>query len=540
MIIKILKNVFSFTFMSLFFLLLFVFYLVHTEKMSQIKKISENIYVDDKTIDESLEEQDKFLDKDYSSEIVMINQVNYDVNDYDNFDLYYNKIIDLYNSVINTDVKYLKEEEKEEIRNIYNNKKILVIGDSNSNYFKEAGIVSYDKVIPFNGVTVKKQIEKMDEYENNILNAKYIILYNGYNIKYYKNALDFANSYNKLIEKILTINPNVKIYVSSLVPATENRMLEDISQGAIHDLYKGPEYDEMLKKYFKEDYIDVKWINSVADLHLYDGLHLNQLFYNVMIPYIAYNIMLYDYADIYEEKIPYIEKNINRFISNNILNPNNADYIINAKNLEYKNKIIKLIEEVKVNDNYNIYSYLKAEIDYMMDNNGVFYFGDSNIKQFDIFNMIEKEKYDYFVSDVFTQAKEIKSYLNEDIKNIFIFNGYNIKYFDNETSYVSAYKKLADAIHEYNEDIKVYILSLLPATENAISEDLQAPFTHNIINGVPFDTAIKNAFIGEEAYYIDTKWILKPELYVGDGIHVRKLFYQIMVPYTVYWTKLYE
>ena len=541
MIAKFFKNIFSFVFMSLFFVLLLIFYLVHVEKMSQIEKVSYKLVSDTSEYkEEIIEETNKYLDNDYSNEIVILNHSKYDIVDYDNFDLYYNKIVNLYNRVKNKNIVYLNEEEKELVKNIYDDKKILVIGDSNTNYFKEADIVKYNKVIPFNGVTVKYQIEKIDGYEDAIKEAEHIILYNGYNIKYYKNTLELANSYQKIIEKILNINPNAKTYVCSIVPATDDKILEDIAQGSLHDFYKGPEFDEKLKKYFNEDYLDLKWINSGMDLHLYDGLHFNKLFYNVMIPYIAYNIKLYDYVKLDVDYIDYKEKNANRFIYNNLINTNNIDYIFNSTNIEYRDKIFKLIEKVKFYDNYNIYNEVKGEIDYLISENGVYYFGDSNIKQFDIFNLIDQNSYGFVVNNILAQSKEIVDMLNEDVKNIFIFNGYNIKYYSNEMEYVEAYKKLCDIIHEYNPDIRIYILSLLPATEQAIIEDLQAPFTHNIVNGVAFDAAIKDAFTGEYAYYIDTKWILKPELYAGDGIHVKKQFYQAMVPYTVYWTKLYE
>ena len=139
-------------------------------------------------------------------------------------------------------------------------------------------------------------------------------------------------------------------------------------------------------------------------------------------------------------------------------------------------------------------------------------------------------------ADLKLEYEKVDECLTENIHTIVIFNGYNIGSYKNVDDYINDYYKLIDKIHNYNQNIKIYITSLLPATENAILKDIKNGSVSNLKNGPIFDNALKNEFSNnEKAKYIDTSFLVKPSYYQPDGIHFEAPFYKSYIPFVVYY-----
>ena len=205
---------------------------------------------------------------------------------------------------------------------------------------------------------------------------------------------------------------------------------------------------------------------------------------------------------------------------------------------EYVEKIKNLVEEAKRGEalyDFNIEQDVKDDIE------GVFFYGDSNVKHFEYYNMLSYKYYGYLVSKIENQIKDIEIHIKKrKPKKIVFFNGYNIAYYKNGDEYVEEYKKIIQKIKEIDENIKIYICSLLPAKEEVKIDDLHKEFPHNIYRGEEFDKALENYFIGQErgATYINTKWIIKDDYYGKDGVHMKKPFYKVFVRYIAYLLKI--
>lgn len=169
--------------------------------------------------------------------------------------------------------------------------KICFVGDSNVLKIKRLKYLPKNNIFPFGAEMLKAIIKKADDYKYiDVRNFDYAVIWIGYNIKYIENKEHFINEYNRLIEKLKKQNPNIKVYVCSLLPATKEKIDEDIANGAIHNFYKGVEYDAKLSEYFNENYINTKvFIKDNTD-YTSDGFHMQTTFYDRMIPYVGFYI----------------------------------------------------------------------------------------------------------------------------------------------------------------------------------------------------------------------------------------------------------
>ena len=212
----------------------------------------------------------------------------------------------------------------------------------------------------------------------------------------------------------------------------------------------------------------------------------------------------------------------------------NIGNILKAKNTEIKAKLISLLNEFAVQDLKEIIGQERLQYIKLFD--GMKIVGDSNVRHFDYYQVLEAEYYHPFAGkDIKYQTEHVKEYVDENTKVIIFWNGYNIAFYKDAEDYVNTYQKLYDKVKEVNPNTNVYICSLMPATEEAIKRDLEGELVHNIYKGKEYDLALKEHF-GDN--YIDIKFIGKRLYYGNDGIHFMPKFYYMLVPYLAYYLNL--
>lgn len=210
------------------------------------------------------------------------------------------------------------------------------------------------------------------------------------------------------------------------------------------------------------------------------------------------------------------------------------DKILSAKNDEVKQKLVALLNKFAKGDLKEIAGDERRYFINLMQ--GLKIVGDSNVRHFDYYQVLEKEYYHPFPGkDLKYQAEHVEEYVDENTKAIIFWNGYNIAYYKEASEYLAAYQKLIDSVKEKNPNTEVYVCSLMPATDEAIQRDLVGDLVHHIYRGKEYDAALKE-YLGDN--YIDIKFIGKKHYYGSDGIHFMPQFYYMLVPYIAYYLNL--
>lgn len=212
----------------------------------------------------------------------------------------------------------------------------------------------------------------------------------------------------------------------------------------------------------------------------------------------------------------------------------NLERILRAKDTPNKEKLIKLLNRFAVSDLKEIIGDERR--DYIKQYNGMKIVGDSNVRHFDYYQVLETEYYYPLAGkSIDYQSEHVKDYIDADTKKIVFWNGYNIANYKDAEEYVAIYQNLVDSVKAVNPDIEVYICSLMPATQAAIENDFKGDIVHNIYRGREYDEAIKKHFGNQ---YIDIKFMGKEKYYGNDGIHFMPQFYYMLVPYLAYYLSL--
>lgn len=212
----------------------------------------------------------------------------------------------------------------------------------------------------------------------------------------------------------------------------------------------------------------------------------------------------------------------------------NLERILRAKDTPNKEKLIKLLNRFAVSDLKEIIGDERR--DYIKQYDGMKIVGDSNVRHFDYYQILETEYYYPLAGkSIDYQSEHVKDYIDDDTKRIVFWNGYNIANYKDAEEYVETYQALVDSVKAVNPDIEVYICSLMPATQTAIENDFKGDIVHNIYRGSEYDEAIKKHFGN---YYIDIKFMGKEKYYGNDGIHFMPQFYYMLVPYLAYYLSL--
>ena len=218
-----------------------------------------------------------------------------------------------------------------------------------------------------------------------------------------------------------------------------------------------------------------------------------------------------------------------------ISSPYEDERIISAKNEEYKEKILKLVNDFDEGKIKSFDDEYRDDIENILRKNRAKFFGDSNTEHFRFYNVLSDDLiYAMVGKDINKQRDLIDESLISDLDNIIFFNGYNLDKFNTADEYVEAYVNLIKKIKSIKSDINIYICSLLPATEKAIDEDIKSPLPQHIYMGREFDRALEN-YDFEDAIYINTKYFVKDEWHKDDGVHMNKTFYEILIPYVTYY-----
>ena len=419
------------------------------------------------------------------------------------------------------------EENKEYVKSLYTD--TCFVGDSNVLKLLRIRLIPGQNVVSFGAGKLEEMIEKIDD-ETRIdpKRFKNIVFWNGYNIKYLEDSNHIINEYNRLIEKIHKKNPNCKVYICSLLPATKQKIEEDLASGSPHNIYKGIEYDNALKNYYKDQYINTKVFIKNEDDYTNDGVHMQNDFYKRMIPYVGFYVNMME-----------LKSTISSFKSGGGAANEKVDDITlfslkdNKNDLEYNNKLSELKSNIRKNNNCNdFYEKNKEYILKLLDKTKIV--GDSNPYQLSRFDVLDPKYTGYMRGKSLSEQVDLVSeVLDGDEKNIVLWNGYNIKYYEDSREYLDDYENLIDKISSINKNCKIYVCSLLPAKKSKIEEDLKSDFVHNIYRGSEFDAALHKHF---GIRYIDCKDFLYTEdFYQQDGVHLNSTYMKMLVSYVAFY-----
>ena len=254
------------------------------------------------------------------------------------------------------------------------------------------------------------------------------------------------------------------------------------------------------------------------------------------------NIRYFDYFNLEKNEEVVSDNSINSdpYLDNGILDPYyninniNIDKILNAKDTDVKQKLIDLLNEFAHNDFKRLYKYQLEEYYELLEGSKLI--GDSMVRHLHNYNLID---YKYYVAFPGQSINYIIEHIDEQIssvtKNVIFWTGYNIALFEDANDYVNTYQQLYDKVKEINPNTNVYICSLMPATKEAIDNDLKGDFVHNLYKGYEYDLALKNHFADN---YLDIKFLAKKDYYGPDGIHFRVELYNMLIRYLAYYINL--
>lgn len=200
---------------------------------------------------------------------------------------YKEKLVKLLNRFAVSDLKEIAGYERLEYIKKYDGMKI--VGDSNVRHLDYYHVLETKYYYPLAGKSIDYQRAHAREYVDK--DTKRIVFWNGYNIANYKDAEEYVTTYQKLVDSVKEINKDTEVYICSLMPATQYAIESDFKSEIRHNIYKGREYDEALKKHFGNNYINIKFMGK-EEYYGNDGIHFMPQFYYMLVPYLAYYLSL--------------------------------------------------------------------------------------------------------------------------------------------------------------------------------------------------------------------------------------------------------
>ncbi len=122
---------------------------------------------------------------------------------------------------------------------------------------------------------------------------------------------------------------------------------------------------------------------------------------------------------------------------------------------------------------------------------------------------------------------EIEAALQMLPDNIVFFTGLNdvSRFITDPAQYYEAYKEKILGILNVRPDIHIYVISLLPPSNDLARVNL------NLARSPEFDEQLKRAAGDTPAVYVDCHWMVRQQLYLDDGIHFKEPFYTILFKY---------
>ena len=171
------------------------------------------------------------------------------------------------------------------IKTLYD--KSIYFGDSNVIRFADQRILPKGNVIGFRGLALRELYNLVEDVD--LRGYDNIILWTGFVIKYIKDANHYISEYERVIKKIRDQNKTANIYICSLIPATKEKLEEDLRKGSPHNIYMGPMLDDALVEHFKDNYINTKMFVDES-MYIEDGYHMAYEFYQLMTAYVGFYI----------------------------------------------------------------------------------------------------------------------------------------------------------------------------------------------------------------------------------------------------------
>ena len=119
-------------------------------------------------------------------------------------------------------------------------------------------------------------------------------------------------------------------------------------------------------------------------------------------------------------------------------------------------------------------------------------------------------------------------------KNVVFLKGLNDCDAEEPDTFIQRYTDWVAYIHEKLPGAKIYICSLLPPSNalGAVRPDLARSYL--------YDDALQAWCPGAGVTYIDLHWLVYQHLYLSDGIHFTKSFYQLFLRYATVCIKGWE
>ena len=184
-------------------------------------------------------------------------------------------------------------------------------------------------------------------------------------------------------------------------------------------------------------------------------------------------------------------------------------------------------EESKVEDN--------KETNVNMSNKEYFskdlFMGDSITEAISYYEVLDDPSVIAKKGETTLKAQEsIDAVVSKNPERIFMMYGMNdLLYFSNSSDFIKEYSKLIAEIQKKLPEAKIYVQSILPVEEKAVSKNKM--FSRNRVND--FNKAIDKMTNDLGVNYIDLTSIIesKDSFYESDGIHPKPNFYNIWLDY---------
>ncbi|MDO4491099.1 MAG: GDSL-type esterase/lipase family protein [Lachnospiraceae bacterium] len=125
-------------------------------------------------------------------------------------------------------------------------------------------------------------------------------------------------------------------------------------------------------------------------------------------------------------------------------------------------------------------------------------------------------------------GEETQNAINMLPERIVFFVGANaLNYYPSGQAFAEACLNQCRNILSQRPDLRLYFCSMLP-----VSDELAA-YREDLTTAGEYDQALREMCAANGIEYIDINWMVRQELYIEDGIHFNRDFYQIWLRYMV-------
>lgn len=187
---------------------------------------------------------------------------------------------DLMQQIETLQLRELTEEEIYSLRSFLDT--TVFVGDSMTQAILEYDLLDENHVRFLRSASISQLDEQVQEALSMLPDR--IVFFMGLNdINYFEDTNDYYNAFYEKIHTIRSARPDMKIYVCSMLPPSDDLAAER------EDLARSPEYDSKIEQLCMDtgcNYVDCKWMVR-QEYYLEDGIHFSYGFYCVWLQYIA-------------------------------------------------------------------------------------------------------------------------------------------------------------------------------------------------------------------------------------------------------------